>query len=108
MGEEKVNDEGKVVQQLKIEAPTITEEDQYGPIMPDRNRCDACRAVMFHIDNDIRKVHPKSRRMKQWEYTDTFDETCRNGFEGYGVKLVDGENALSGPGLKTPDTMPAG
>lgn len=97
---EKTNAEGKVVQELKIEAPAFTEEDQYGYVMPDRYRCDSCRAVMFHLDQGLRKKHPKSRRMKQWEFTDAFDDTCRSGFEGYGIRLINGENTLSGPGLK--------
>jgi len=95
----KTNEQGKVVQELKIEAPTFTEEDQYGYNMPDRYRCDSCKAVMFHLDVDLRKKHPKSRRLKQWEYTDIMEETCRDAFQGYGVKLINGENTLSGPGL---------
>merc|ERR1711904_766780 len=34
--------------------------------------------------------------------------TCKAAFEGYGVKLIDGKNTLSGPGLKHPDSIPAG
>merc|ERR1719203_2478601 len=97
---EKTNSEGKVVQELKIEAPSFTEEDQYGYIMPERYRCDSCRAVMFHLEAGLKKKHPKSRRMKQWEYTELFDDVCRDSFSGYGVKLLNGENTLSGPGLK--------
>jgi len=93
------NDEGKVVQQLKIEAPSMTEEDQYGYVMPDRYRCDSCKAVMFHLDQGLRAKHPKSRRMKEWEYTDVFEDVCKTAFPGYGIKLINGENALSGPGL---------
>lgn len=96
---QKTNEQGKVVQELKIEAPAMTEEDQYGHKMPDRYKCDSCRAIMFHLDAGLKKVHPKSRRMKQWEYTDAFDESCRSAFEGYGIKLLNGENTLSGPGL---------
>jgi len=95
-----VNEEGKAVQSLKIEAPTMTEEDQYGYNMPEKYKCDSCRAVMHHIDEAFRKKQPKSRRLKSWEYTDLFEETCRDAFEGYGIKLVNGENVLSGPGLK--------
>lgn len=97
--EEKQNEEGKMVQQLKIEAPAMTEEDQYGYVMPDRYRCDSCKAVMFHLDADLRRKQPKSRRLQEWEYTDVFDATCSGAFGGYGIKLIDGENALSGPGL---------
>jgi len=105
---EKTNDEGKVVQELKIEAPSMTEEDQYGYKMPERYKCDSCRAVMFHLDVALKKAHPKSRRMKQWEYTDLFDDACRTSFEGYGIKLIDGENALSGPGIKQPENLAPG
>lgn len=106
--EKKTKDDGRVVQELKIEAPTLTEEDQYGYNMPDRYRCDSCKAVVFHLDEFLKKGQPKSRRLKAWEYTDLFDETCRSGFKGYGVKLIDGVNALSGPGLKQPDHIAPG
>merc|ERR1740121_957990 len=46
--------------------------------------------------------------MKEWEYTDTFDDLCRNSFEGYGIKLINGENALSGPGLPRDDKLSPG
>jgi len=105
---EKTNEEGKVVQELKIEAPSMTEEDQYGYKMPDRYKCDSCRAVMFHLDEGLKKVHPKSRRMKQWEYTDAFDDACKSSFEGYGIKLLNGENTLSGPGLTHTESLAPG
>lgn len=106
---EKTNDEGKKVQELKIEAPAFTEEDQYGYVMPDRYRCNACKAVMFHLDANLKKKQPPSRRLKDWEYTDIFDDTCQgSGFEGYGVKLVNGENTLSGPGIKQDDQLAPG
>ena len=98
--EESVNEEGKKVQTLKIEAPSMTEEDQYGYNMPDRYKCDSCRAIVHHLQEALNKQQPKSRRLKSWEYTDLFEETCRSAFEGYGIKLVNGENVLSGPGLK--------
>eukprot|EP00418_Pyrodinium_bahamense_P057206 CAMPEP_0179175416 /NCGR_PEP_ID=MMETSP0796-20121207/86632_1 /TAXON_ID=73915 /ORGANISM="Pyrodinium bahamense, Strain pbaha01" /LENGTH=360 /DNA_ID=CAMNT_0020878753 /DNA_START=94 /DNA_END=1173 /DNA_ORIENTATION=- len=106
--EEKKDSDGRVVQQLKIEAPSFTEEDQYGYVMPDRYRCDSCRAVMFHLEQELRKKHPKSRRMKQWEFTDVFDDTCRGSFEGYGIRLINGENALSGPGLRQESELTPG
>jgi len=105
---QKQKEDGRVVQELKIEAPSMTEEDQYGHVMPERYRCDSCRAVMFHIVGELKKKQSKSRRMKQWEYTDTFDDTCKSGFEGYGIKLVNGENALSGPALRQDDALSPG
>jgi len=83
--EEKTDESGKRVQQLKIEAPAFTEEDQYGYVMPDKYRCDSCRAVLFHLDQELRKKQPKGRRMKEWEYNDLFENICRSSFEGYGI-----------------------
>merc|ERR1712139_291840 len=37
-----------------------------------------------------------------------FEDTCNGAFEGYGVKLINGKNALSGPGLKQPDSPAPG
>lgn len=103
-----VNEEGKAVQTLKIEAPSMTEEDQYGYNMPDRYRCDSCKAVMFHLNNKLHMKQPKTRNLKAWEYTDLFDETCKGAFEGYGIKLHRGQNVLSGPGLTFADDISPG
>jgi len=106
--EVKRNEDGRVVQQMKIEAPIMTEEDQYGQVMPDLYRCDSCKAVVFHLDQALTKRQMKSRRMHEWEYNELFEETCDGAFEGYGLKFIDGKNALSGPGLKHEDKIPAG
>merc|ERR1712050_34765 len=37
-----------------------------------------------------------------------FDETWAAGFQGYGVKLIDGKNVLSGPGLKHEEKLQPG
>jgi hypothetical protein len=105
---EKRNEKGKVVQEMKIQAPSFTEEDQYGYVMPEKYKCDACRAVMYHLNDGLTKRHPKSRKMKQWEYTDVFDEVCRDHFQGYGVKLVNDENTLSGPGIRQEEELAPG
>mmetsp|Transcript_2369 Transcript_2369/g.5017 ORF Transcript_2369/g.5017 Transcript_2369/m.5017 type:complete len:313 (+) Transcript_2369:47-985(+) len=105
--QEKKREDGRVVQEMKIEAPAMTEEDQYGHVMPERYRCDSCKAVVHHLDADLRKKQ-KSRRMKAWEYTELFDDTCRNSFTGYGIRLINGENTLSGPGLKTAEDLAPG
>lgn len=106
--QEKRNSDGKVVQEMKVMAPTMTEEDQYGYNMPDKYHCDACKAVVFHLNAEMKRRHPKSRRMSEWEYNDLFEETCNEAFVGYGIKLINGENALSGPGLQEPDVAPGG
>lgn len=104
--EQKVDDEGRNVQSLQIQAPSMTEEDQYGYTMPDQYRCDACKVVAHHLGEALKQRQPKNRRLKEWEYTEIFDETCKSGLTGYGVALVDGQNVLSGPALKREDVAP--
>merc|ERR1719321_324794 len=100
--------EGRVMQQMQVEAPVLSEEDQWGQVMPDTYRCDACKAVVYHLNQGFKKRQIKSRRMHEWEYNEVFEETCDSAFQGYGIKLIDGKNALSGPGLKQPDNLPPG
>lgn len=104
--ESKVDEEGRNVQQLKIQAPSMTEEDQYGYTMPGQYRCDSCKVVVHHINDALKRKQPKNRRLQEWEYHDLFDETCAKGFSGYGVAFVNGQNVLSGPGLKRDNLEP--
>lgn len=94
------DEQGRAVQKMEIKAPAMTEEDQYGYQMPERYRCNSCKAVIFHLNEALQKRQPKSRRLQSWEYTEIFDETCSSGFKGYGVSWVNEENTLSGPGLR--------
>jgi hypothetical protein len=94
---QKEDDQGRTVQQMQIQAPVMTEEDQYGYIMPDRYRCDSCRAVVYHLKDVLERRQPKSRRLQAWERQEIFEETCQNGFKGYGIQFKNGENVLSGP-----------
>jgi len=105
---QQAQEKGKMVQQMKIEAPSMTEEDHYGYNMPDQYQCDACRGVMYHLNSALTAKQPKSRRLQEWEYQDIFDETCAAGFKGYGVKLIDGKNVLSGPGLTHEEKLQPG
>jgi hypothetical protein len=102
-----VNEEGRNVQTLKIQAPSMTEEDQYGYTMPEQYRCDSCKVVAYHLGEALRKKDLKSRRLKEWEVQEVFDDTCKTGFAGYGISHVNGESVLSGPALKR-DNLEAG
>jgi hypothetical protein len=100
--EQTTNENGQRVQQLKGEAPALTEEDQKNVRMPDAYRCDACHAVMHKLEASLTKARKKD--MKPWEVVEAFDSTCVPAtFEGYGVKLIGGENKLSGPGIPVPE-----
>jgi hypothetical protein len=108
------DEQGRRMQQMQVQAPVLSEEDQWGQVMPDMYRCDACKAVVYHLNQGFEKRQIKSRRMHEWEYNEVFEETCGQGhgdsaFQGYGIKLIDGKNALTGPGLKQPDnSIPPG
>jgi len=100
------DEQGRSVQSLKIQAPSMTEEDQYGYTMPTQYRCDACKVVVHHLGEALNAKQPKNRRLREWEYQEIFDEVCQSGLKGYGVALVNGENVLSGPALKRDNLEP--
>lgn len=94
----------QTIQKMEVQAPVMTEEDQRGYNMPDRYQCDACKAVVYHLNATLVRKQPKSRRLKEWEYTEIFEEVCTaEEFKGYGIKLMGGENVLSGPSTKQRD-----
>jgi len=104
--ESRVNENGQNVQSLKIQAPTMTEEDQYGYTMPQQYGCDSCKAVVYHLGEALTRKELKSRRLTEWEIQELFDETCKTGFKGYGISHVNGESVLSGPALKRENLEP--
>merc|ERR1719182_611565 len=100
------NEQGQRVQQMQVMAPTLTEQDQKDARLPEQYRCDACMAVAFHLNNRMKR---QKVTLASWEYIDLFEATCKEGeFPGYGVKLVDGENALSGPGIQRDESLQPG
>jgi hypothetical protein len=101
-----VNEKGQPVQSLKIQAPSMTEEDQYGYTMPAQYRCDSCKAVVYHLEAALKQKELKTRRLKEWELEELFDETCKTGFAGYGISHVNGESVLSGPALRRDNLEP--
>eukprot|EP00451_Oxyrrhis_marina_P002770 CAMPEP_0204253398 /NCGR_PEP_ID=MMETSP0468-20130131/1852_1 /ASSEMBLY_ACC=CAM_ASM_000383 /TAXON_ID=2969 /ORGANISM="Oxyrrhis marina" /LENGTH=275 /DNA_ID=CAMNT_0051226969 /DNA_START=24 /DNA_END=851 /DNA_ORIENTATION=- len=104
------NDKGHKVQSLKVEAPMLTEEDQYGSTLPPQYRCDACRAVFHHLNAGFAAKHSVSnpRRLKAFEVVDVVDDICGHHFKGYGLSFRDGKNVLSGPGLKRDEPAAGG
>merc|ERR1719191_1099746 len=101
------NEKGQKVQQLQVMAPALSEQDQKDARLPEQYRCDACMAVSFQISNQFAKKGKKN--MKSWDVMEVLDDTCKEqAFPGYGVKLVDGENALSGPGIERDESLQPG
>merc|ERR1719217_1145426 len=102
-----VNDQGQRVQQMQVMAPALSEQDQKDARLPEQYRCDACQAVSHQISQRFNKKAKKT--MKSWDVMEILDETCKEAaFPGYGVKLIDGENALSGPGIERDESLQPG
>merc|ERR1719456_250393 len=102
-----VNEKGQRVQQMQVMAPALSEQDQKDVRLPEQYRCDACMAVSFQIAQKFAKSSKKT--MKSWDVMEVLDDTCKEAaFPGYGVKLVDGENALSGPGIERDESLQPG
>eukprot|EP00392_Amoebophrya_sp_AT5.2_P003802 g3807.t1 len=101
---------GEALQQIKIEAPQITEEDQHGYNMPAMYMCNSCKAVMFHTNATFfAKVPKNGRKLKEWELEDVKEAACKaDTYEGYGVKLLGGKNVLSGVALQQEEKELAG
>lgn len=86
-------------------APSMTEEDQHGDNLPNRYRFDSCKAVVCHLNEALTRQQPKIQRLQEWEAQNVCEETCSFDFVGYGIRLVNGENAFSGPGLKRTESQ---
>lgn len=85
---------------LTVSSPTQTDEDLRGHNMPEQYHCDSCKAVIFHLNADLKRKVPGRRTLKEWEYTDIFDEVCKSDdFREYGLEDFSGVNVLTGPGL---------
>jgi hypothetical protein len=101
------NEKGQKVQQLQVMAPSLSEQDQKDFRLPEQYRCDACMAVSYQISQKFAKNTKKN--LKSWDVMEIIDNTCKEAaFPGYGVKLVDGENALSGPGIERDESLQPG
>jgi len=100
------NEKGERVQQMQVQAPTLTEQDQKDIRMPEAYRCDACMAITFHLKA---KLDKHKTPLKSWDVVDLIEKTCvKDEFAGYGVKMHNGENALSGPGIIRDDSLSPG
>lgn len=117
-------EDGTPLQSFKIQAPTMTEEDQYGYNMPPMYKCEGCRIVLFHLNETMHIKNPKDskkknevcpkgtgnqacemkklKKLKSWEYLDIFDNhvCAMDNYDGYGIKMLnDQKNHLSGRAL---------
>ncbi|NWV72887.1 MZB1 protein, partial [Dasyornis broadbenti] len=84
-----------------VPAPQLSPEERLSPHMPESLRCDACHAIAFQIEEQLRKAEGKvgKKVLKESDYTEVLERSCSQDWESYGVLELDGEKRLSGPGL---------
>ncbi|XP_037657558.1 marginal zone B- and B1-cell-specific protein [Choloepus didactylus] len=92
---------------LTATAPKLDDEEIYSAHMPAHLRCDACRAVAYqmwrYLSEAEAKLHtPDSGgrpELSESVYTDVLDQSCSQSWQEYGVREVNQEKHLIGPGL---------
>jgi hypothetical protein len=77
---------------MSFSPPAADEEEQLSTVLPERYKCDGCRAVAFQLAQAFGRT--ESRRgestrghaLPEWQYMEIIDETCEGGFDDYGMK----------------------
>ncbi|NXE42694.1 MZB1 protein, partial [Ptilorrhoa leucosticta] len=84
-----------------VPAPQLSPEERLSPHMPESLHCDACHAIAFQIEEQLRKAEGKvgKKALKESDYMEVLERSCSQDWESYGVLELDGEKRLSGPGL---------
>ncbi|KAM6322566.1 marginal zone B- and B1-cell-specific protein [Podargus strigoides] len=90
-----------------IPAPELSPEERLSPHMPESLRCDACHAIAFQIEEQLRRAEGKVGRkaLSESDYMEVLERSCSQGWESYGVQELDGEKRLAGPGLPSQESM---
>ncbi|NXK25505.1 MZB1 protein, partial [Arenaria interpres] len=90
-----------------IPAPQLSPEERLSPHMPEALRCDACHAIAFQIEEQLRRAEGKVGRkaLSESDYVEVLERSCSQGWESYGVQELDGEKRLAGPGLLRQQSM---
>ncbi|NXP04410.1 MZB1 protein, partial [Thinocorus orbignyianus] len=90
-----------------VPAPQLSPEERLSPHMPESLRCDACHAIAFQIEEQLRKAEGKvgKKVLSESDYVEVLERTCSQGWESYGMQEVDGKKRLAGPGLLRQEPM---
>ncbi|OWF42206.1 marginal zone B- and B1-cell-specific protein-like [Mizuhopecten yessoensis] len=91
---------------LSFKTPTLDDEDTHSLHMPHELKCDGCRVVAYQLQTKFSEAHKKRPSLKVLPESQIYDITesiCESKFDKYGIKEVDGQKRLSGPGLETAD-----
>ncbi|XP_075571872.1 marginal zone B- and B1-cell-specific protein [Pelecanus crispus] len=90
-----------------IPAPQLSPEERLSPHMPESLHCDACQAIAFQIEEQLRRAEGKvgKKALSEPDYVEVLERSCSQGWESYGVQELDGEKRLAGPGLPRQEPM---
>ncbi|NXJ67217.1 MZB1 protein, partial [Rostratula benghalensis] len=90
-----------------LPAPQLSAEERLSPHMPESLRCDACHAIAFQIEEQLRKAEGKvgKKALSESDYMEVLERSCSQGWESYGVQELDGKKRLAGPGLLRQEPM---
>ncbi|XP_028653581.2 marginal zone B- and B1-cell-specific protein-like [Erpetoichthys calabaricus] len=93
---------------ISFSAPSLDTEETHSSHMPQRLRCDACRAIAFQFKDYLSKAENKrtgKTQLSESEYIDTIEQCCSQKWDQYGLKEVNGMKRISGPGLEEEEKM---
>ncbi|NXW41097.1 MZB1 protein, partial [Nyctiprogne leucopyga] len=107
MGTEEVCGDLPAAPSRSIPAPQLSPEERLSPHMPESLHCDACHAIAFQIEEQLRRAEGKVGRkaLSESDYMEVLERSCSQGWESYGVQELDGEKRLAGPGLPRQEPM---
>ena len=87
---------------MKFSPPILSSEEEFSQHLPDHLKCDACTAVAYKLTQALQKAETNrhGKQLMESDYLDLMENVCEeDNFNNYGLKQVEGENRLSGPGL---------
>ncbi|XP_041363430.1 marginal zone B- and B1-cell-specific protein-like isoform X1 [Gigantopelta aegis] len=98
-------------QKITLKSANLTEEEQLSQHMPGTLKCDACRIIAFQLMTRFNTEHKKRKsviakrgRLAESDVLDIIESICKDDnevFDNVGVKAINGQTHLSGPGLET-------
>lgn len=99
------------MEKMTFTMPQTTDEERLSQVLPEHLECDVCRAIEFHMPKFFqklerrRKVSERKSYLNEGAYIEAVEMLCSHStFSGYGIKEVNGNHRLSGPGTEAADT----
>ena len=95
---------GENLQKISFKPPEMDEQMQESVVLHPSLRCEACQAIAYHWSTGFDKLEKRlsvggKKPLPEFEMLEVLEEACEKKLEEYGLKSVNGENKLSGPGL---------